>query len=187
MTFNEKAYYCSCISSNRFKYSSHGREANRSFHRLLVPSRQSVPSWVDVAASNQSVLGLSTADLPPKPSSISSELVPLIDLFEMHNGINPSSLPTEDAPLDHTYVPVVRPSKTQKSSYVEYVSALEVEPEHVFPKGTLYISTNGQGSHTYAYVSTFDFIPNTDVVALTDRSGKGGVGLRLKNCIMRRP
>jgi hypothetical protein len=42
----------------------------------------------------------------------------------------------------------------------------------IFPKNSLYVSTNGQGSHTYAYVSTFEFVPNTDVVVLQDRSGK---------------
>jgi hypothetical protein len=94
----------------------------------------------------------------------------------MHNGINPSGLPTEDAKLDDTFVPIIRPSKTQASSYVEFVSTRDVDLDIVFPRGTLYVSTNGQGSHTYAYVSTFDFVPNTDVVALIDRSGiMGGI------------
>jgi hypothetical protein len=172
MTFNEMAYYCNCISSNRFKYSSHGREANRSFHTLLIPSRESIPAWVKGTAASKSAFALSAADLPAKPSSFSSAEVPLIDIFELHNGINPSGLATEDYRLDDTYVPVLRPSKTQESSYVEFVSTLEIEPEHVFPKGTLYVSTNGQGSHTYAYVSIFEFVPNTDVVALKDRSGR---------------
>ena len=44
MTFNEKLYYCLCIVHNRYKYSTYGREANKSLDDLLVP--KVVPSWV---------------------------------------------------------------------------------------------------------------------------------------------
>lgn len=37
MTDIEKLYYCFCIKSNRFKYTSHGREANSTLDELLVP------------------------------------------------------------------------------------------------------------------------------------------------------
>lgn len=37
LTFNEKLFYCLCIQQNRFRYSSHGREANVSIDSLLVP------------------------------------------------------------------------------------------------------------------------------------------------------
>ncbi len=175
MSFSEKAYYCACISANRFKYSTHGREANRSFHTLPVPDRASVPSWARSGKPGKAAVGLSVADLSPKPNKFSSAEVPLVELFQPSSGINPSSLPTEEARLDETYIPVIRPSKTQASSFVEFVSSRDVEPELIFPKGTLYVSTNGQGSHTYAYVSTFDFVPNTDVTVLKDRSGQMGI------------
>lgn len=37
MTFNEKLFYCICIQKNRYRYSSHGREANVSLDTILVP------------------------------------------------------------------------------------------------------------------------------------------------------
>lgn len=46
MTFAEKVFYCLAISRNRFRYTSHGREANKTLDDLLVPSRESVPGWV---------------------------------------------------------------------------------------------------------------------------------------------
>lgn len=49
MTLDEKLYYCMCIEANRFRYSTFGREANRTLHRLLVPSRESLPDWVNGA------------------------------------------------------------------------------------------------------------------------------------------
>ena len=40
----EKIYYCIAIGRNRFRYSSHGREANVTLDRLLVPERMP-DSW----------------------------------------------------------------------------------------------------------------------------------------------
>lgn len=47
MTFGEKHFYMLCISKNRFKYSSHGREANKSLDTLLVPDFDELPEWVN--------------------------------------------------------------------------------------------------------------------------------------------
>ena len=43
---------------------------------------------------------------------------------------------------------------------------MTIDNKYIFPAETLYVSTNGQGSHTYAYVSTFNFVPNSDVSVL---------------------
>ena len=44
MSFNEKIYYCLCIQKNAFKYSTFGREANRTLKNIELPSN--VPKWV---------------------------------------------------------------------------------------------------------------------------------------------
>jgi hypothetical protein len=46
MTLDTKLYYCLCIEANRFRYSTFGREANRTLKNLLVPQRKDVPRWV---------------------------------------------------------------------------------------------------------------------------------------------
>src|SRR3990167_3240173 len=38
MDFREKVFYCMAIQSNRFRYTSHGRDANVTLDHLLVPS-----------------------------------------------------------------------------------------------------------------------------------------------------
>ena len=45
MSTEELLYYCSCIWQNRFRF-SYGRQANRTLKDLLIPARQSVPSWI---------------------------------------------------------------------------------------------------------------------------------------------
>jgi len=46
MTNEVKLYYCLSIEANRFRYSTFGREANRTLKTLLVPGLEFVPKWV---------------------------------------------------------------------------------------------------------------------------------------------
>jgi hypothetical protein len=46
MSLDTKLYYCLCIEANRFRYSTFGREANRTLKHLPVPSLDAVPPWV---------------------------------------------------------------------------------------------------------------------------------------------
>lgn len=50
MSLDTKLFYCLCIQANRFRYSTYGREANRTLSTLLVPARHEVPSWVEGAS-----------------------------------------------------------------------------------------------------------------------------------------
>ena len=167
MTFGEKVFYCCCISKNRFKYSCHGREANRSLDSLPVPARSEVPTWAMRAHSPE--IGNIRADefdeIPAHitPADVPAKLVPLSQLFHLYNGISPAAEVRHEQPnLDHS-VPLLRPSNTQFASFSEYVDRRFIDARHVYPPGTLYISTNGQGSHTFSYVAPFEFAPNSDV------------------------
>jgi hypothetical protein len=47
MSFDVKLYYCLCVEANRFRYSTFGREANRTLKELMVPTLESIPAWVE--------------------------------------------------------------------------------------------------------------------------------------------
>ena len=47
MSLDMKLYYCLCIEANRFRYSTYGREANRTLHTIEIPALDHIPSWVD--------------------------------------------------------------------------------------------------------------------------------------------
>ena len=66
MSLDEKLYYCLCIEANRFRYSTYGREANRTLSTILVPDRLRVPCWVrgSVAEAIEEVCGELRALLP---------------------------------------------------------------------------------------------------------------------------
>ncbi len=46
LTDLQKKFYCYVIEHNRFRYTSHGREANKTLDKLLVPSIDNISSWV---------------------------------------------------------------------------------------------------------------------------------------------
>ena len=45
MSIEQKLYYCTCISANKYRY-NYGRQANRSLKTLLIPALDSVPSFI---------------------------------------------------------------------------------------------------------------------------------------------
>lgn len=49
LTNNEMLYYCMCLKANKYRY-SYGRQANKTLNNLLVPSLDSIPSWVNDTA-----------------------------------------------------------------------------------------------------------------------------------------
>ncbi len=44
----ELLFYCYCISHNRFRYTSHGREANKTLNDILIPERL-IDMWRDIS------------------------------------------------------------------------------------------------------------------------------------------
>jgi hypothetical protein len=168
MSLSEKAFYCRCIVENRRRYSNHGREANRSFDSMLVPSRAEVPSWAKslsvplFAIKDDHKLSSTTASAP----NGSVSLVRLDSIFVVRSGLSLGSDARSDEKSGPEFLPYVRPSRTQTTSFVEYVDSDVAGVDNVYPRHTLYVSTNGQGSHTYAWVSVGAFVPNSDVSVL---------------------
>lgn len=173
MNFATKVFYCQCISANRRRYSTHGREANRSFEGLLVPSRDDVPAWVATLKSDKPKFHSDYKANAGSTSSSQAKLVRLDELFDVESGVLVSDGHRSEVRDSDQMLPYLRPSRTQTTSFVEYVDSNSVDVEHQYPRHTLYVSTNGQGSHTYSYVATEAFIPNTDVSVLLPKRTMG--------------
>lgn len=92
----------------------------------------------------------------------------LEDLFEIRNGIVSSRLDISPFPAPHR-IPLLRPASTQQRTICGWVLESDVSKEHIYPDGTLFVSTNGEGSHSYSYVSRFRFCCNSDVSVLLPR------------------
>jgi len=49
LSSNQCLYYATAIKANRFRYSTCGREANRTFRTLPIPHPSEIPAWVNQA------------------------------------------------------------------------------------------------------------------------------------------
>ncbi len=166
-----KLYYCHCIRANRYKY-SYGRQANATLGSLLIPDLDSIPAYVH----SMSIKGYGEALIKqtefPEDSSnypLNTKSVPLDELFIVENGIASSQVIRSNIKKSKNWIPYIRPSYRQETSIDAFVNKKLVPDEKVFPAGTLYVSTDGQGSHTFSYVSTFEFVPNSNVSVLIPR------------------
>lgn len=72
MDFKLKAFYCYCISSNRFRYSSHGREANKTLDFIPVPT---------IKDSNMFIKDIKVPDAPLSKPKINKKLELRTDLW----------------------------------------------------------------------------------------------------------
>ena len=168
MSTSEKLFYCHCIRMNQYKY-NYGRQANATLPNLLIPSFDSIPTFVkefSVEGYGKSLLKQVEFPNANKTYSECTKNVILSDLFDVVNGIASSSVIRSDTQESENWVPYIRPSYRQETSIDAYVNKNLVPKEKLFPSGTLYVSTNGQGSHTFSYVSTTEFVPNSDVSVL---------------------
>lgn len=89
----------------------------------------------------------------------------LSDLFDVRNGVVSTGLTILSSPAPGT-VPYLRPASTQQRTIAGWVFRSEVGEKNIHPEGSLFVSTNGEGSHSYSYVSCFEFACNSDVSVL---------------------
>ncbi|HMS00330.1 MAG TPA: restriction endonuclease subunit S [Anaerolineales bacterium] len=161
-------FYCLCLRSNSWKF-SYGRQANASLKTLEIPSVNYAQKFIksfSIEKYQENLLGDFSFSKRKRTSTPNGGLVELDTLFDVYNGIASPEVTRYKSKIDDSCVPYVRPSYRQETSFDAYVSKKDVDSRYIFPPETLYVSTNGQGSHSYSYVSTFEFVPNSDVSVL---------------------
>lgn len=168
MSVSVKLFYCQCIRANQYKY-SYGRQANTTLPNLRVPVLAEIPPYVhsfSIKKYGIDLLGKVDFQRDLKDYKYSSKLVPLSSLFEPKNGLASFNVIRSEIKKGDNWIPYIRPSYRQQTSIDAYVNKTLIPHKFIFPKNTLYVSTDGQGSHTYSYVSTFTFVPNSNVTIL---------------------
>lgn len=90
------------------------------------------------------------------------------DLFDIKNGMSTKDLEIALGPV-RDGIPFLRPASTQERTLAGWIARSAVPKGKIFPARTLFVSTNGEGSHTYAYVSSFEFACNSDVSVLVPK------------------
>lgn len=99
-----------------------------------------------------------------------NKLVKLDTIFDVHNGLASSQVEVKEESETDTDVRYIRPSQSYAGSIAGYVDTMQIDNKYIYPDNTIYISTDGQGSHSYSYVSSFEFVPNSNVSVLIPKS-----------------
>jgi hypothetical protein len=161
-------FYSLCLKNNQYRF-SYGRQANVSLKSLKIPAPGDIPNFIksfSLKKYRKRLLHSFSFNPKKKITQPKDILVVLSSLFDIANGIASPMIALYDKKQDNTFIPFLRPSYRQATSIAGFVKKSEVDAKYIFSKETLYVSTNGQGSHTYSYVSSTDFIPNSDVTVL---------------------
>lgn len=167
MSLEEKLFYAHCITRNRYKFSYGRKPKGTRLESIKIPSN--MPNSIKdgyVRANGELLIRQTDFPIDDSKYPISIKNVPLSRLFDIENGIASSQVVRSDAKENENWIPYIRPSYKQETSIDAYVNKNLVPSEKIFPAGTLYVSTDGQGSHTFSYVSTFEFVPNSNVSVL---------------------
>jgi len=169
LTDEQKLFFCMCITSNRFKYSAFGREANRTIKNIVIPALSDMPEWVNgtITSKFDGVNKKKKGELRDMPHF--EDTVTIDDLFNVYNGITSNGLDEKETPFDGCIF-FLRPAATQKRTLRSYIEKSTIPKNKIFPKETLFVSTNGEGSHSYAYVCPSEFVPNSDISVLIPKS-----------------
>ena len=170
MDLREKIFYALCITHNRFKFSYGRKPKGERLKNILLPA--TLPDDIkEINISPASILNMpDSVTLSEKAIDTGSEsLVCLDKLFAIHNGIASDKVIRSCTRKNENWIPYIRPSYRQDSSIDAYVNRHFIKSSNIFPVNTLYVSTDGQGSHSYAYVSTEPFVPNSNVCVLIPR------------------
>lgn len=89
------------------------------------------------------------------------------DLFDMDNGY-PASIFRLLENRQKGCVPLFRPTSDMHHLIAGWIKSKE-HRDKVYKAGSLMVSTDGEGSHTYAYVTPTDFIPNSNTAVLNPK------------------
>ena len=157
-------FYASVISSNRYKF-SYGRQVNKTLPYIKLPKLKDLPKEINFS-ENKKYEFFKKDDFTFKALNTPVKNVFLGDLFDPCNGIASSEVKRLDTKINDNFLPYIRPTKDQRYSIDAYVDKNYIQNKYIFPKNTLYVSTDGQGSHSYAYLSIFEFVPNSNVIVL---------------------
>lgn len=157
MDFATKAYYCMCITANRFRYTSHGREANRTLDTLLVPDISEIPEWVyNTKIENPSSKPILNKSNPALDTSKWKEFR-YDEIFEISRG-KLSSINE----LEQGNVPVI--TATENNNGVS--SFLSVEQKYIEKSGCITVSNNGSIAESFYQDSDFSATSDISVLRL---------------------
>ncbi len=138
----EKKFYCYAIENNRFRFTSHGRESNKTLDDLLVPQLEDFPKWME------------NIEIPKKPSkdsfhnnqkNLNSDRWNFFELGRLFT-IERGDVVAREMHSNRKGIPLI--SSTAKNNGVHSLIVKNHE-KHLFDKNKLTVASNGAVGETF--------------------------------------
>jgi len=104
----------------------------------------------------------------PQPSHIRWSNVRIKELFDMDNGYAASTFRLSGCRTDNG-IPLFRPTSDILNLVAGWIEKSEGIDKKIYRAGSLMVSTDGEGSHSFTYVTPTEFIPNSNTAVLNPR------------------
>jgi len=138
LSAEEKLYYCTAIEKNRFRYHSHGREANVTLDEICVPTPKDIPLFVQ---KHSTMFPFQKKPLIHKKIVLDPQMwkwFPLSKLFDIVTSKDSNFVSSEQGSVPYV-------SSSQMNNGVS--GFVNEEPSH--PANTLTIARNGSVASTF--------------------------------------
>lgn len=172
MTTRQLLFYALCITRNAFRYSTCGREANRTFKTIMLPSLDSVPAWVDTPThsplvemkkATEAALERLEAGTTSQAPQTATDTVPLSELFDVSYGVN---LELNRMTPDPEGIAFVARSRRNNGVTARVARLPNVEP---MPAGNITVAGGGN-SVMAAFVQEEPYYSGRDLFSLTPKA-----------------
>jgi len=90
----------------------------------------------------------------------------LSEIFEIKNGIPSNQVQISEKKDAEFSLPYLRPSSNYVNLIAGYLDRDKINSKYIFQAESIIVSTDGEGSHSYSYVSPIEFVPNSNVAVL---------------------
>ncbi len=90
------------------------------------------------------------------------------ELFHIESGYTASSFDLKEK-RGIGYTPLFRPTSTIHNIVAGWIKSTQDNRGKQFKAKSLMVSTDGEGSHTYSYITPVDFIPNSNTAVLVPK------------------
>lgn len=154
MSLQEKLYYCCIIEHNRFRYTSHAREANSTFDNILVPAYDSLPSNIKKYNICNPYNSKSVTNKEIELNTQNWKYFYLKDIFKFEKCKCSKAKEFLEDGNDIAYVG----AKKSNNGIVRYV---KYEVKYITKGNCLVFIGDGQGSVGYSNYQPIDFIGTT--------------------------
>lgn len=195
LTKQQTLFYCLCVKSNRYRF-SYGRQANKTLSKLLIPSIEEIPNWVNSTDLNQFDGAEEPLCKTPPPALAPKNWREFRydEIFEINKGYYNKKPPECEAGSDtvpfigatDSHNGVTSHHRLEGISMYARNGELETEPsveKKIFPPNGITVSNNGSVGYAFFQAKSFTCSHDINPLYLLKKAMSPEIGLFLCSVI----